>query len=273
MKIYISVDIEGVAGVVSLQEGNPGNPEYEQARRLMTLETNAAIGGAFDAGASEVLVNDSHGPMINLLPELLDSRAELIRGNIKPMGMFAGLDASYAGAMCVGFHAAAGEHGVLAHTTSGFAFGSVLLNGEVASEAMLYGAYAGSLGVPVILLSGDDVTERTCGGLFPGAQFVRVKTAMGQFAARSVAPSVACLRIREAASEAVRSCSSVSPFQVSQPCRIDFAFNRPAMADLCGLIPGARRIEGSTVAFDCPTMAEAIAWMAVCSTMSASLRT
>ena len=272
MKIYISVDIEGVAGVVSLQEGNPGNPEYEQARRLMTLEANAAICGAFEAGASEVLVNDSHGPMINLLPELLDPRAELIRGNVKFMGMFAGLDASYAGVMCVGYHAAAGEHGVLAHTTSGFAFGSVLLNGEVASEAMIYGAYAGSLGVPVLLLSGDDVTERTCGSLFRGARFVRVKTALGQFAARSVAPSVACFRIREAASEAVRNCSSVSPFQATQPCRIDFVFNRPAMADLCGLIPGARRVDGNTVAFECPTIKDAIGWMSVCAALSTNIK-
>lgn len=272
MKIYISADIEGVAGVVSLQEGTPGNPEYEQARRLMTLEANAAIGGAFDAGASEVLVNDSHGPMTNILPELLDPRAELIRGNIKPMGMFAGLDASYSGVMCIGYHAPAGEHGVLAHTTNGVAFSSVLLNGEVASEAMLYGAYAGSLGIPVILLSGDDVTEQTCCRLFQGAQFVRVKTAMGQFAARSVAPSVACLRIREAAFEAVRSCCSVAPFHASQPCRIDFAFNRPAMADLCGLIPGPRRINGSTIAFDCLTINEAISWMAVCSALSTGLK-
>lgn len=272
LKIYVSVDIEGVAGVVSVQEGTPGNPEYEQARRLMTLEANAAVGGAFDAGASEVLVNDSHGPMVNLLPELLDPRAELIRGNVKPMGMFAGLDASYAGAMCIGYHAPAGEHGVLSHTTNGFAFGSVLLNGEAASEAMLYGAYAGSFGVPVILLSGDDVTERTCGRLFQNARFVRVKTAMGQYAAKSVAPGVACLRIREAAMEAVRRRGSVPPFRVTEPCRVDFAFNRPAMADLCGLIPGARRIDGRTIAFDCRTIEDAIRWMSVCSAMCASLR-
>jgi D-amino peptidase len=180
VKIYISADIEGVAGVVLPLHGTPGNGEYEEARRLMTEETNAAIAGAFAGGAVEVLVNDSHGPMINLRPELLDPRAELIRGNIKPAGMFAGLDDSYAGVMCVGYHAAAAEHGVLAHTTNGSAFTAVRLNGMAASEAMIYGAYAGSMGVPVIFLSGDDVTERTCGGLFPGAEFVRVKTALGQ---------------------------------------------------------------------------------------------
>ena len=169
MKIFISADIEGVAGVVVPRHGEPGNAEYEQARRLMTEEVNAAIEGAFAGGAVEVLVNDSHGPMINILPDLLHPRAELIRGNIKPGAMFAGLDDSYSGVMCLGYHAAAAEYGVLAHTTSSSAFTAIRLNGMAASEAMFYGAYAGAMGVPVILLSGDDVTARTCGGLFPEA--------------------------------------------------------------------------------------------------------
>lgn len=272
MKIYISVDIEGVAGVVTPQEGEPGNPEYERARRLMTGEANAAVAGAFDGGASEVLVNDSHGPMVNLLPEMLDPRAELIRGNIKPFSMFAGLDGSFDGAMCVGYHAPAAEHGVLAHTTNGFAFASVRLNGELASEAMFYGAYAGSMGVPVILLSGDDVTERTCGSLFPGAGFVRVKTALGQRAARSLAPSAACARLREAAAEAVRQCGAVAPYRVGEPCRVAFEMASPALADLCGFVPGAQRVDARTVAFDAATIADAIGWMGVCSSLSARLR-
>ncbi len=272
MKVYISVDIEGVAGVVTPQEGQPGNPEYEQARRLMTLEANAAIAGAFDAGAEDVLVNDSHGPMVNLLPEVLDPRAELIRGNIKPLGMFAGLDSSYAGAMCIGYHAAAADYGVLAHTTSSLAFASIRLNGQLASEAMFYGAYAGSLGVPVILLSGDDATERSCGSLFPGARFVRVKTALGQRAARSLAPSVARARIHEAAVEAVRGCASVAPYRVAEPCKVVFELTSPTLADLCGFVPGAQRVDARTVGFDCATITDAIGWMKVCSSLSARLR-
>ena len=99
MKIYISADIEGVAGVVSPQQGQPGNPEYERARRLMTEEVSAAIDGAFAGGATEVLVNDSHGPMTNIIPELLDPRAELILGKPKAANMCAGLDASFTGAL------------------------------------------------------------------------------------------------------------------------------------------------------------------------------
>jgi D-amino peptidase len=272
MKIFISMDIEGVAGVVTPQEGQPGNPEYEQARRLMTLEANAAIAGAFDAGATEVLVNDSHGPMVNLLPELLDARAELIRGNIKPMSMFAGLDASFDGAMCVGYHAPAAEYGVLAHTTNDFAFAAIRLNGELASEAMFYGAYAGSLGVPVILLSGDDVTGRSCASLFPGAEFVRVKTALGQRAARSLAPGVACARIRAGAAEAVGRCGAIAPYRVAEPCRVVFELGNETLADLCGFVPGAQRLDARSVGFDCASIVDAIGWMNVCSSLSARLR-
>ncbi len=270
MKIFISVDIEGVAGVVTPQEGQPGNPEYERARRLMTAEANAAIAGAFDGGASAVLVNDSHGPMVNLLPEELDPRAELIRGNIKPLGMFEGLDSSFSGAMCVGYHAAAGEHGVLAHTNAGV-FTAVRLNGEVTSEASIYGAHAGSLGVPVIMLSGDDVIARACGSVFAGARLVAVKTALSQRSARSVAPSVACARIREAAAEAVRHAGEVQPYRVALPCRAEFEFTHPVMADLCGRAPGAERVGPRTLAFACGTARDAIGWMTVCSVMARTL--
>jgi D-amino peptidase len=148
MRIFISADIEGVAGVVSPLHGQPGNGEYERARRLMTEEVSAAVAGAFDGGATEVVVNDSHGPMINLLPELLDPRAELILGRPKPMNMFASLDGGFAGVFCTGYHSGAGRHGVLSHTINGFAFAAIRLNGIDCAEATLYGAYAGSLGVP-----------------------------------------------------------------------------------------------------------------------------
>jgi D-amino peptidase len=272
MKIFISADIEGVAGVVLPAHGEPGNLEYEQARRLMTEETNAAIAGAFDGGAAEVLVNDSHGPMINLIPDLLDPRAELIRGNIKPGGMFAGLDDSYAGAMCVGYHAAAADNGVLAHTTNGFAFTGVRLNGMAASEAMFYGAYAGAMGVPVIFLSGDDVTERSCGGLFPGAEFVRVKTALGQRAARALSPHEARNRIRAGAERATRAAGSIKPYRVVEPCDVAFDLTSVTLADIVATIPSSIRYAPLTVGFKTETILDAIRWMRVCSMLSGHLR-
>jgi D-amino peptidase len=170
MKIFVSADIEGVAGVVSPLQGQPGNGEYERARRLMTEEANAAIAGAFAGGATYVLVNDSHGPMTNLLPDLLDARAELLLGRPKPMNMFCGLEADFAGVFCTGYHSGAGQHGVLSHTVNGFAFAAIRVNGIDCAEATLYGAYAGSLGVPLLLLTGDDRMKAQCAPLFPGAR-------------------------------------------------------------------------------------------------------
>jgi D-amino peptidase len=272
MKIFISADIEGVAGVVLPMQGEPGNVEYESARRLMTEEANAAIEGALAGGAVEVLVNDSHGPMTNILPDLLDPRAELIRGAIKPGGMFAGLDDSYSGAMCLGYHAAAGEYGVLAHTTSTAAFTAIRLNGVAASEAMFYGAYAGAMGVPVILISGDDVTARTCGGLFPGAAFVQVKTALGQRAARAVSPLTARSLIRAAAERAVRAVGTAKPYRVAEPCDVVFDLTSVTLADICATIPASIRYAPLTVGFKAETILDAIRWMRVCSMLASQLR-
>src|SRR5690349_2561862 len=219
MKIYISADIEGVAGVVNPQQGSMGNGEYERARRLMTLEVNAAIDGAIAGGAGEVLVNDSHGDMRNLLPDELDPRAELILGKPKPLNMFEGLTRDHAGVICLGYHARSREAGVLAHTTNGFALGRIRLNDAELGEAGLYGAYAGSLGVPVIMLSGDDRLEAESESLFPEAQFARVKHAIAQRAARSLSPERARGLIRAKAEAAVRHVASIKPFVIQGPYR------------------------------------------------------
>ncbi len=272
MKIYISADIEGIAGVVTPQHGQPGNPEYERARRLMTEEVNAAIAGAFDGGATEVLVNDGHGPMVNLLPELLDERAELLLGKPKPCNMFADLTSEHAGVMCVGYHAGASRPGVLAHTVFGFAFREIRLNGRPCSEATLYGAYAGSLGVPVILISGDDVTAEECGGLFPGASAVVVKWALGARAARALSPARARSQLRQAAAQAVAGASAVAPFRILGPYRLEVDFNSPVLADLAAIIPVAERIGPTTVSFAAKAMPEVLGWVNTLSALSATLR-
>ena len=272
MKIFISADIEGVAGVVNPQHGAPGNPEYERARRLMTEEVNAAIAGAFDAGATEVLVNDSHGPMINLLPESLDPRAELILGRPKPGGMFAGLTAEHAGAFCTGYHSGAGRHGVLAHTVSGFAYAGIRVNGIDCAEAILYGAYAGSLGVPVLMLSGDDQLETQCRPHFPEAKFAVVKHALSNRAARAVSPDTARQRIRAAAEQALRNRSACKPLIIPPPHRLELDLTSMVLADFACSIPVAERVSPRTVAFKADDMAGVIGWVAAISTMSSVLR-
>lgn len=272
MKIFISADIEGVAGVVSPVQQQPGNPEYEQARRLMVAEVNAAIDGAIGGGATEVVVNDSHGPMTNLLADLLDPRADLILGRPKPMNMFAGLDRSFGGAFCTGYHAGAGAFGVLSHTVSGLTFAAIRLNGIAAAEATLYGAYAGELGVPLLLLSGDDRLAEQCTPQFPDARFAVVKTALGQRAARALSPERARAAIRAAALAAVRGAGTCRPFVIPGPYRLELELCTVAMADLAAILPVAERTGPRSVAIAAETMAAAVRWVNTVSAMSASLR-
>jgi len=272
MKIFISADMDGCAGVAVPRQCDMDNPDYELARRLMTDETNAAIAGAFDAGATEVLVNDSHSQQINLLPNLMDLRAELILGRPKRGGMFAGLEADYAGVMCIGYHSGASQHGVLAHTVDGAVYAAIRVNGIDCAEATLYGGYAGSLGVPVILLAGDDQLKRQCEPQFPGVRCVVVKHALGNRAARSLAPEVACARIRAAAADAVRNRASIKPLVIPGPYRLEIDLMGVVLADVVMNIPMAERVGPRTVALPADTMAGVIGWVGVVNAMSATLK-
>jgi D-amino peptidase len=156
MKVLISTDIEGVAGVYH-PAGAPGNPEYERARLLMTHEANAAIAGAFDAGATEVLVNDSHGDFRNMPPDVLDPRARVVQGKPRYLSMVAGVEEGVDAVCMVGYHSRAQGRGILAHTINSFAFAGIELNGQELGEAGLYGALAGEYGAP-----GGDGQRRRC---------------------------------------------------------------------------------------------------------------
>jgi D-amino peptidase len=272
VKLFISADIEGVAGVVTPMQGQAGNSEYERARRLMTEEVNAAIDGAFAGGATEVLVNDSHGPMTNLLPEVLDARAELISGRPKPMGMFCGLDREYGGVFCLGYHAGGGGYGVLSHTTNSFAFAAITLNGIACNEAVLYGAYAGELGVPVLLLSGCDRLAAECAPHFPAARRVVVKRALGQRAARAMAPQQARLQLRSAAAAAVAGAATCPAFVIPGPYRLVLDVTSVALADLATTIPVAERTGPCGIAFTASSMTAVIGWVNTVSALSALLR-
>ncbi len=272
MKIYISADIEGVAGIVSPEQTRPGNPEYERARRLMTEEVNAAIAGALRAGAEEILVNDGHGPMTNLIPEMLNPAARVILGKPKPLNMFEGLDASFDAVFCLGFHARASEFGVLAHTTNGFAFRDIRLNNVPYGEAGLYGAYAGSLGVPVALVSGDDRCIAENRAHFPDAVMVETKQALSNRSANNLSVEGARAAIREGAAQAVFAAKGMKPFVLSPPFTLAMTMNHPSLADLVAVIPGAERQDALTVSFHAETAAIAVRWVNTVSALSSFLR-
>ncbi|SFM31189.1 M55 family metallopeptidase [Variovorax sp. OV329] len=272
MKILISVDIEGVAGVYHAQQVRAGNPEYERARRLMTEEANAAIAGAFDTGAGEVLVNDSHGDFRNLLPDVLDPRAQVIQGKPRYLSMAAGAELGVAGMCMVGYHSRAGGRGILAHTINSFAFARIEFNGEPMSEAGLYGALAGEYGVPVLMASGDDVFIEENRALFPQAVFVQTKQATGQNSGVSLSPAKACEAIRKGVAAGVGQRAGAKPLRIEAPLQVTLHTQTPALADLFCQWPTFQRLDAMVLGFGAPSVEAAVRMLNCCSAMSAMLR-
>jgi D-amino peptidase len=183
VQIYISADMEGITGLVDALDVQPGGADYERGRVMMTEDVNAAIRGAVTAGATRILVNDAHGPMRNLLPDLLHPAASLVRGRPKPMGMLEGLDGSFDAALCVGYHARAGALGVMSHSFMGHEIEDMWLDEYAVGEIGLVHATAAALGVPVRLLTGDNAACAEVTAWDPGVKAVAVKQARDRFAA------------------------------------------------------------------------------------------
>lgn len=252
MRVYISVDMEGVAGVVHEDQTDPIQPrhaaEYNRFRRLMTNEANAAIAGALEVGATKILVNDSHWLMRNLLIEELHSTAELLSGGPKRLSMVEGIDGGFDAAMFIGYHARAGtQHATIDHTYTSRVY-EARINGQPVGELALNAAMAGVHGVPVALVSGDQslaAEARTFLG--QSVETVVVKEAVGRFAARSLTPTLACERIRVGAAAALR--RSHQAFALTAPIRLEVDFVETQMADMAELVPGSVRTAGRTVSY------------------------
>jgi D-amino peptidase len=252
MRVYISVDMEGVAGVAHEDQTDPIEPrhagEYNRFRRLMTNEANAAIAGALEAGAEAVLVNDSHWLMRNLLAEELNPAAELVSGGPKRLSMVEGIDGGFDAAMFIGYHARAGtRNATIDHTYTSRVY-EARVNGEPVGELALNAAMAGVHEVPVALVSGDQAVAAEARALLgDGIATVVVKEAVGRFAARSLAPAVACERIRVAAASALRRKHKL--LKIAPPIRLEVDFALTHMADMAELVPGSVRTGGRTVEY------------------------
>jgi D-amino peptidase len=251
MRVYISVDMEGVAGVVHADQTRRGRGGYAEAAELMTLEADAAAKGAFDAGAQVVLVNDSHGDMRNLLLDRLDSRVQVITGNLKPFSMAEGLDGgAFDVALFVGYHGGAGtQAAILDHTYRGNVVAQVRLGGCVMNEAALNALIAGAAGTPVGLVTGDESTCAQCRELLGEVETVVVKWAMGRLAARSLHPEAARRQIRDAAEHTVRTHQRFEPYRLEPPHVLEIDMISTAMVDAAALMPGAERISARTIRY------------------------
>lgn len=234
MKVYLSSDMEGTAGIVDWAQCVGPGAAYEHGRRLLLAEVNAAIDGALAAGAEAILVNDSHSAMQNLPPDELRGRAEYLAGRHKPLYMTQGLDASFGAVLFVSYHASAGTAGVLSHTYNPAAIARVRLNGTVAGESGINALVAAGHGVPVALVTGDQHVGPEAEPFCPGIEVVQVKHAVGRSAARSLHPDEACARIRAGTERALRrvSAGQITPPRIDLPARLEVDFRTEELADM-----------------------------------------
>jgi D-amino peptidase len=255
MNVLISVDMEGISGVVTGDHTSSKHKEYGRFRKLMTAEANAAIEGALAGGATRVVVNDSHAGMTNILIEELNPAAELISGSPKPFGMMQGIGPDVDVVFFVGYHGASGTGAaVLEHTWSGRLV-EARLNGRMVGETGLNAALAGAYGAPVVLVTGDTAVAEEARALLGEIETVAVKEGVTRTAARCLHPEVACERIRQAAGRALK--VSVSPFVLPPPITVRVVFQRASHADMAELVPGSQRVDGRTVEWtgdDVPTV-------------------
>jgi D-amino peptidase len=239
--------MERVTGVTHPQDVIPGRSQYERFRRFLTADVNAAIEGAARGGATEFLVNEAHDGMRNILLEDLDERADLIVGSRKPLSMMQGFEDADV-AYFVGYHARAGAEGILSHTfSSPWVVTDVQLNGEPCSEARMNAALAGLSGIPVGLVTGDDLTCAEARSLYAGVRCAQVKTAIDRYVARCLPQGAALARIREGAEGAVRGAGDLAPYAPGPPYTFIVEFATASSAAGVMFFPQLQRVDDRRV--------------------------
>ncbi|MGW2488057.1 M55 family metallopeptidase [Streptomyces sp. NPDC001606] len=258
MKILISADMEGATGVTWPADVLPGTPEWQRCRAMFTSDVNAAAQGFFDGGADQVLVNEAHWTMRNLLLEDLDERIEMLTGRHKALSMVEGVQhGDVDGIAFVGYHAGAGMEGVLAHTYLANQITGVWLDDVRASEGLLNARVVAEYGVPVVLVTGDDTACEDALGYAPEALKVAVKDHVSRYAAVCRTPARTAADIRAAAKEAARLAVRYEPVH-GGPHTVAVEFDAEHLAMAATVVPGVLRTGERKVAYRSPTMYEAI---------------
>lgn len=261
MKLLIACDMEGITGVATWEHVDPSHAEYQRFRRLMTADVNAAIAGAFEGGADEVVVTDGHWNSTNILIEELDPRARLNTGSPSPLSMVQGVDEGVDAAFFVGYHARAGsQSGVLDHTWSSTRVANLWINDMLVGETGLNSSVCGQFGVPVLLVTGDQTLCEEARVWLTDVATVQVKKASGRYAAEVLAPAVTGPMIQSAARAAVERFKQTGlprPVEILTPVKITIEFFYSDMADRAALLPGAARLDGRRIEFTADTMVEA----------------
>ncbi|KAB3534484.1 M55 family metallopeptidase [Alkaliphilus pronyensis] len=257
MKFYISADIEGVSGVVNKTHGSPSGHDYSRARKLMTEEVNAAIKALQNNGATKIVVNDSHGPMTNILLEDLNSAAELITGTPKRLGMMEGIDETFDAVLFIGYHSRMNTAGVLSHSYHGGVVNSIRINGREAGEFLLNSLVAGSYKVPVIMASGDNILSEEVKDINSDIETAVVKISRGRFAAQSLNPVIAHKKIQDSVNTALKAIKSIKPIIINGSIELEITLVNSGMAEIASIIPGVTLSSPSTITYRAKNIIEA----------------
>jgi D-amino peptidase len=250
-KVFVSVDMEGIWGVVASEKVSSASPEYTAARRWMAEDVNAVIAGLLEGGAGEIVVNDSHGSMRNIVADALNPKASLVSGSPKPLSMMQGIDSSFDAVVFVGYHARAGTAAsILDHTISSATIRAIRVNGQELPEMGINAAIAAYYKVPVILLTGDSETCRMAGALLGDAVVTAaVKEGIARTAARMMPADEARKRLKDAAREALAKRGRIEPFRLAEPYAFEVDFHNAGQAELPSLVPNVKRSNPRGVSF------------------------
>lgn len=258
VRVYISADMEGVAGVVTSDQLGPTGFEYERFRAFMTNEVLAAMEGARAAGATEFVISDSHGNGENLLIEKFPKDVQIVRSWPRPLMMMEGIDSSFAAVLFIGYHSATtNPTGVRAHTMSSANLADLRIQGVSVPEAGFNAAVAGHFGVPVAMISGDDAIVKEAQALLGPIEGAVVKWALGFHSARTLTPEASCDRIRDAARKAIGRIRELKPYRVATPVRLDVRFKNYRPAELLAYLPIVERTDAHAIRFQAKDMPEA----------------
>lgn len=272
LKIYISADMEGVVGVVTQEQLGPSGFEYQRAREFMTEEVKTAIDAAFEAGATEIMVSDSHGNGQNLLIEKLPRNITLARAFPRPLMMMQGVDETFDGVIFLGYHTGTtNPQGVRAHTMSSATLADVRLNGISMPEAGINAAIAGHFNVPVIMISGDDAIVKEATALLGNIEGAVVKWAYGFHSARTLMPEAAYELIRQKVKQAIGRIKDFKPYKLKTPVQVDVRFKNYRPSEVLSYLPIVERTDSHSIRFTAKDMIEVSKFLEFIVTYSPSL--
>ncbi|HSE41963.1 MAG TPA: M55 family metallopeptidase [Acidobacteriota bacterium] len=272
LKIYISVDMEGIGGVVTDHQLGPDGFEYQRFREFMTAEAMTAVTAAKEAGATEILVSDSHGNMENLLIEKFPTDVRIIRGRPRQLGMMAGIDSTFDAVLFIGYHASTNNpHGVRAHTFSSATLTRIAINGKEMTEGSWNAAIAGHFGVPVVMISGDNAAVAEVRAQIGQIEGAVVKNNLGFHSANTLTPQAAQQLITDKVKVSLGRLQEFKPFKVASPLTLDITFKHYQPAQVLAYLPGVERLDAHSIRYHPKDMIEASNFLLVVTSYNPAL--